>query len=223
MRKSGVRVGGAVVAALVASIALPGCSSVGGALSGVDFLSRERVGAVKTIAVLPFGFRAEGGGFACTLCPDAVELEKTSRSDAELATAFFYEALTRHPRFEVVPFERVGFLGTETMEAAAGRLRAEDGVDAVVVGALIELRPRVGDPRQPQARAAAALYAALVDPRSGERLWARRYYDEDKPPSGVVKQLRRLVTGDDVPTLTAHEVLHRAEIEMVAQMARETN
>jgi len=208
-----------VVALLVAG--LPGCWSLGGALSGVDFLARERAGRIKRIAVLPFAYRGgDGEGLECTMCPEPIDMKPTSRSDAELATAFYYEALTRHPRFEVVSFERAAQLGAETAEEMAARLREGDSVDAFVVGALIELRPRFGDPSAPQSRAAATFYVALVDSRSGERLWARRFDGHDEEPGVMTTQLRRLTTGDAVPTRTAKEVLREGEVEVVAEMSR---
>lgn len=200
-----------------------GCASIRDAAAGLSstgLFGRERVGAVRRIAVLPFAFRGSERKRLCTLCPAAVVMARTSETDAQLVAAFFYEALTRHPRFDVVPFELVERFAGQSMEESLAGLRALQSVDAVVVGALLELRPRIGDPLEPRARAGAAIYAALIDADSGAPLWSR-VYDADQALAGrASRRLKTLLSAGPAPTQTALEVALAAADEMVANMAR---
>jgi len=207
------------VAILLAAATLAGCSTVRQYLPDNPF-SAARSTPVRTIAVLPFAYRAEDGTRACDLCPDTLVMDKTSEQDALLVTAFFHEALTRHPSLTVIPNERILAARGETMEQTLAVIAAEEEIDAVVVGALLELRPRLGDPRDPYQRGGAAIYAALIDMRSGNPVW-KRVFDRTPPrPGRAVRQYARLVEGEIPKSYTAHEVSERAADSMVSSLVR---
>ena len=134
----------ASVIALAAIVAAGGCQRIRPYLPDNPFISPEVPGKIRTIAVLPFAYRDEQGGVPCTMCPNPVVMAPTSEDDALLVTAFFYEALTRHPRFQVVPPDVVARFMADTMEETTERLEVMQNVDAVLIGALLELRPRLG-------------------------------------------------------------------------------
>ncbi len=203
------------IAALLFAAITGGCSSLRQTLPKVPFSSGGHGRNLK-IAIFPWAYRAEIGGSRCDLCPDRLVLAPTSREDARLVTGFFYEALTRHPRFEVVGEEVVEAVVGSTMAETAERLRVREGVDAVLVGALLEMRPRVGDPRDPQSRAGAAVYAALVEPSTGTPMWAGFLDDDDNARGRVVKNFGRLVGKSEGASRTATEVA-RSEVNRLVE------
>ncbi len=147
-------------------------------------------------------------------------MDVTSADEALLVTAFFYEALAQHPSIHVVPHESVEAARGHTMRETLERLLAREQIDAVLVGALLELRPRIGDPQDPRQRAGAALYAALLDVDTGKPLWRRVYDRSPGPPSRLLRQYLLVVEGEDPSTLTAEEVAQLGARRMVESLAR---
>jgi hypothetical protein len=137
-----------------------------------DFLSgKAKAGRVVKMAVLPFAYRDAAHTSACDLCPDRLVMDRTSEDASKLVTAFFYESLARYPRMQLVPYERVRELAGADMRETVTRVAEAEGVDVVVVGAVLELRDRLGDPRRPEQRGGAALYAAALELPSGRPVW----------------------------------------------------
>jgi hypothetical protein len=157
---------------------------------------------IRRVAILPFGYRTPGENVACTLCPDTLVMANTSHDDAMLVTAFFHEAMTTYPGLSILPFETVERFQGTTMSETMDRLYAMEEIDAVLVGALMELRPREGDPRTPTAPAGAAVYAALVEPLTERVLWSG-YRDEDQePPPITIKRMSDILSGVPVRWLS---------------------
>ena len=197
-----------------------GCSRIRPYLPENPFVSPEVPGDIKRIAVLPFAYRDESGIRPCTLCPNPLVMAQTSEDDALLVTAFFYEALTRHPRFEVVPYETVDRFAGDTMSQTLERLQVMESVDAVLVGALLELRPRVGDPQNPEEAGGAAVYAALIDANSGRSLWNRVFDRTQRAQNAAEKGYDVIVGGGNLHWLGAQGIAQEAALEMMGNMAR---
>jgi len=180
----------AVAVVLAVAVGATACSTLFG--GGKD--TRE----IRRIAILPFAYRAAGESHPCTLCPDDLVMAPTSYDDAMLVTAFFHEALTSYPRLSILPYETVERFRSDDMAESLDRLYAVEGIDAVLVGALMELRPRQGDPREPTATAGAAVYAALVEPLTQRVLWSG-YRDENQTaPPLTLRRMSEIVSGEPV-------------------------
>lgn len=182
----------ALSAALAVSTALGAvaCSTI----FGGDKDTRE----IRRIAILPFAYRAADGKHECDLCPDKLVMAKTSYDDAMLVTAFFHEALTTYPRLSILPYETVERFQGASMSESLDRLYAVEGIDAVLVGALMELRPREGDPRTPIAKGGAAVYAALVEPLTQRVLWSGYRDENQSSPPLTVRRVSEIVSGEPV-------------------------
>lgn len=151
---------------------------------------------LRKIAILPVAYvAADGGGYACDLCPPAVTMQPTSAQAARLVTAFFYENVARHPRLLTARYEPVAAAAARGMRAAASELAARGQADAVLIAALVALRPRVGDDDHPERPAGAALYAALVDSRSGAVIWSGTFDEDEEQPGSVRRLYGKLVGG----------------------------
>jgi len=203
-------------AVLVVSSAA-GCSTVR------KYLPRNPFGPgtakhVRHIAVLPFAYRASDGVHPCDMCPDKLVMDVTSPEEALLITSFFYEALLGHPRIQIIPFETVQAAAGATMGETVERLSQTEKVDAVVVGALLELRERLGDPRSPSQRGGASVYAALVNLPSGHAAWKRLYDQSPGRPNTAIRQYERIVLGEESKTKTAEEVAHEGVARMVKSL-----
>jgi hypothetical protein len=210
----------ALAVALLAAALTGGCQRIRPYLPDNPFISPEVPGRVRRIAVLPFAYRDEYGTVACTMCPNPVVMAPTSEDDALLVTAFFYEALTRHPRFQVVPPDIVARFLAETMEETTERLDVMQNIDAVLIGALLELRPRVGSPQDPTEAAGAAIYVALVDAKTKAELW-NRVLDRTQRSENPVERGYDIVVGDPSPHwLSARGVAQEAAFDLVKTMAR---
>jgi hypothetical protein len=210
----------ALAVALLAAASSGGCQRIRPYLPDNPFISPEVPGRVRRIAVLPFAYRDEYGTVACTMCPNPVVMAPTSEDDALLVTAFFYEALTRHPRFQVVPPDIVARFLAETMEETTERLDVMQNIDAVLIGALLELRPRVGSPQDPTEAAGAAIYVALVDAKTKAELW-NRVLDRTQRSENPVERGYDIVVGDPSPHwLSARGVAQEAAFDLVKTMAR---
>jgi hypothetical protein len=175
---------------------------------------------VRHIAVLPMAYRAADGVHPCDMCPDTIVMDMTSAEDALLVTSFFYEALLRHPRLQVIPFETVQAATGPTMRDTITRLTETEQVDAVLVGGLLELRSRLGDPRDPSQRGGASVYAALLNLPSGRAVWKRLYDRSPGRPGTAVRQYERIVLGEESKTMTAEEVAHDGVGRMVKSLVR---
>jgi hypothetical protein len=210
----------ASVIALAAIVLVGGCQRIRPYLPDNPFISPEVPGKIRTIAVLPFAYRDEEGVVPCTMCPNPVVMAPTSENDALLVTAFFYEALTRHPRFQVVPPDVVSRFMADTMEETTERLDVMQNVDAVLVGALLELRPRLGSPQDPTEPGGAAVYVALIDAKTKAQLW-NRVFDRTQRPRNTIERGVNVVVGDDSPHwLSAQGIAEDAALELVKTMAR---
>lgn len=211
-------------AKILASLALltlvSGCTRIRPYLPENPFISPEVPGEIQKIAVLPFAFRDESGIRPCTLCPNPVVMAPTSADDATLVTGFFYEALTRHPRFEVLPYDIVDRFGGDTMQQTMERLQVMEDIDAVLIGALLELRPRVGDPQNPEEAGGAAVYAALVDARSGRALWNRVFDRTQRGQNAAERSYDVIVGGGNLHWLGSQGIAQEAALEMMSHMAR---
>jgi len=205
---------GALLIAL--TVLASGCSTVRRWLPG-DLDSDK--GPIKRIAVLPFAYRGAGGGVPCDLCPDRLVMAVTSEQDALLATAFLYEGLARHPRIQVIPYERVRQYQGATMRETLANLASKEHLDGAVVGALLEMRPRLGDPRDPKQRGGAAVYAALLDVASGEALWTRFYDRSPGRPGRIMHSYNKLV-GEEEHALTADEATQAGIQGMVPSLVK---
>jgi hypothetical protein len=208
--------------AIAVAVAVPaaGCQRIRPYLPDNPFVSPEVPGRIRRIAVLPFAYRDEYGTVPCTMCPNPVVMASTSEDDALLVTAFFYEALTRHPRFQVVPPDIVARFMADTMEETTERLEVMQGIDAVLVGALLELRPRVGSPLDPSEPGGAAIYVALIDARTKAQLW-NRVFDRTQRPENALERGYDVVVGDDsLHWLSARGIAQEAALELVKTMAR---
>jgi hypothetical protein len=175
---------------------------------------------VARIAVLPLAYRDGDGVRPCDACPDTLVMDVTSEDDALLVTAFFYEELARHPRLQVVPYDTIQAAQADTMRDTLTNLAATEQIDAVVVGALLELRERLGDPGNPDQRGGASVYAALLDLPSGEPIWKRLYDHTPARPGRAVREYERIIVGEESKAMSAHEVAQLGVEKMVSSLAR---
>lgn len=157
---------------------------VGGAegVEGAKSASDDDRG-LRKIAILPVAYRDAAGGYACDLCGDAVQMQETGAAAARLATGFLYEAVARHPRILFPNHQSVEKVASRGMRQAAADLAAGGSADAVIVAALVELRPRVGPDDSPEKPAGVTMFLSLVDARSGTALWSKTFDREEAPPS----------------------------------------
>ena len=206
--------------ALAAVVATSGCQRIRPYLPDNPFISPEVPGRIRRVAVLPFAYRDEHGTVPCSMCPNPVVMAPTSEGDALLVTAFFYEALTRHPRFQVVPPDVVARFMADTMEETTERLEVMESVDAVLVGALLELRPRLGSPQAPSEAGGAAIYVALIDAKTKAPLWNRVFDRTQRPPNAVERGIDVVVGDETAHWLSAQGIAQEAALELVKTMAR---
>lgn len=210
----------AAVIAVAAVVVTSGCQRIRPYLPDNPFISPEVPGRIRRIAVLPFAFRDEHGTVPCSMCPNPVVMAPTSEDDALLVTAFFYEALTRHPRFQVVPPDIVARFMADTMEETTERLDVMQNIDAVLIGALLELRPRVGSPQSPTEPGGAAIYVALIDAKTKAQLW-NRVFDRTQGPQNAVERGYEVVVGEqEGHWMSAQGIAQDAALELVKTMAR---
>jgi len=176
---------------------------------------------VRRIAILPFAYRGVDDAVPCSVCPDQLDPLPTSREDALLVTAFFHEALTTYPRLSILPFEAVDRLLVDDMVATMDRLYAAEEVDAVLVGMLMALRPREGDPREPDAPAGASIYAALVEPLTERVFWVGTREGVQQPPPITLRRLSEIISGEPIRW---HSDLGQAQLyanELVKEMVKQ--
>ncbi len=200
--------------AAVLLVTLTGCSTIRQYVPR-SLLGTQTAGRVRRIAVLPFAYRDASGAHPCDMCPDKLVMDTTSQEDALLVTAFFYEALLGHPRIQLIPFDTVQAAEGDTMGAKVQHLSDTEKIDGVLVGGLLEMRQRLGDPRAPSQRAGASIYAALLNLPSGHAVWKRLYDQSPGRANKAMRQYERLVNGEEDKTLTAEEVAHEGVERMV--------
>jgi hypothetical protein len=209
-----------LAAALLVGSLTAGCATV------KKYVPRSLLGGGDTakrlarVAILPLAYRDGDGVRPCDVCPDTLVMDVTSEDDALLVTAFFYEELARHPRLQIVPYETIQAAQADTMRDTLTNLAATEQVDAVVVGALLELRERLGDPRHPDQRGGASVYAALLDLPSGEPVWKRLYDHTPARPGRAVREYERIIVGEESKAMSAHEVAQLGVGKMVSSLAR---
>lgn len=201
---------------LLVAVTANGCSTIRSWMPG-DIGSDK--GPIQRVAVLPFAYRAAGGGVSCDLCPDKLVMDVTSEQDALLATAFLYEGLARYPRIQVIPYERVREYQGATMRETLTKLAEKENIDAAVVGALLELRPRIGDPRHPKQRGGAAVYVVLLDLPNGAPIW-KRYYDRSPGRPGRIMHSYYELVGEEEHALTADEATQEGIEGMVPGLVK---
>lgn len=185
---------------------------------------KGKIRGLETVAVLPFAYATPDGGRACDLCPGVPALHATSREDALLVTGFFYEALSRYPRFVLMEPGPADKLADVTMADGLELVRIRGGIDAVVVGALVETRElgtkRNGDPRP----AGVHLYAALIDVATGTVRWHGEFDANEKPEGHIEARLERIIYGQprrwSSAISFAQSGARRLVKEMVAKLAR---
>ncbi len=203
-------VGLGCVLGCVIAVTTSGCSTLGG--------GGER--EIRRIAIIPFAYRGPNDSVVCTVCPDVGEVQETSREDALLVTAFFHEALTTYPRLSILPFEAVDRLLVPDMAESLERLQVAEDIDAVLVGTLVGLRPREGDPRNPSARGGASIYVALVDPLTENVLWVGTREGVQQPPPVTVGRVREMISGEPIRW---HSDLGQAQVyaeQLVKEMVK---
>jgi hypothetical protein len=210
----------AITLALATLGVTAGCQRIRPYLPDNPFVSPEVPGRIRRVAVLPFAYRDEQGTVPCTMCPNPVVMAPTSEDDALLVTAFFYEALTRHPRFQVVPPDIVARFMADSMEETTERLEVMQNVDAVLIGALLELRPRLGSPQNPTEAGGAAIYVALIDAKTKAQLWNRVFDRTQRPQNAVERGYDVVVGGHNAHWLSAQGIAQDAALELVKTMAR---
>lgn len=204
---------------LVASFAA-GCATVNRYLpSFLQSTSADDPVPIRTIAILPFAYRGEDDRRDCDVCPNPLLMSKTSADSALLVTAFFYEALSRYPRFNVVPYETVERYEAESMDQMLADLTVDHRLDAVLVGGLLEMRKREGDPRAPSRTGGASIYAAVLDVGTGETVWAQLFDGTRYPPNILLKTYKKVTASVEDRRPTAEEVAEYGVTRMVKNMA----
>jgi len=210
---------GVVAAGLLAGVLLlPGCSLLRGD-RGHYLGGEEQTREIRRIAILPFAYRGDDGGRPCDLCPRDVEMKPTSKDDADLVTAFFYEQATRYPRLTILPYDRVEQLSGATMRETVAQISVLEKVDAVLVGAVIELRDRGGDdPLHPTHPAGVAVYAALLELPSGTPVWSSLFDQDQGPETFTFGTMRKVVQGELKHWNSPLEMGHVAATRMVKSL-----
>jgi hypothetical protein len=190
-----------------------------------DFISRPLGGRnaiahrALRIAIVPLAYRDAASTRSCDVCPNDLVMAPTSTADAQLATAFFYEQIARYPRFTIVPEQTMERYYADTMDETITRLTEAERVDTVVVGALLEIRPRIGDPRRPERLGGASVYAAALDIETGEASWVEVFDGTDQPPTRVWLEAERLVGRKDHDRYpTEYEVLEYGVRQLIESL-----
>lgn len=206
----------------VVSLSLAGCASVRNFIAhplGTD--ESQAQGAAHTIAVLPFAYRTDDYRTECDMCPHGLVMAKTSERDARLVTALFYEALNNYPRFRIIPYRTVERHQHATMEDTVASLHDAQPFDVAVVGALLEVRDRIGDPRAPYRLGGASVYAAALAMPGGEPIWVQLFDGTKYPDHPVVQGAQRLMGWKDNDRQpTAEEIAEHGVKRLVKSMAK---
>lgn len=181
--------------------------------------------SLRKVAILPVAWTDGTNGQPCDLCPDSVAMKATDALTARLATGFMYEAVARHPRFLFPPHAAV----ERTMEQTPGRsmrqamatLSSGNRADYAIVAALMELRPRVGDNQNPETPAGVAMYAALIDAKTGATIWSDTF-DENESSRGMILGTYDKVANDrPIRWSTAQEFSEYAIDQLIEDLVEE--
>ena len=199
----------AVAAVTMLALALTGCSAKAVPSSGQQ---------IRRIAVLPLAYRDDHETRKCDLCPNDMVLAATSRDDAMLVTAFFYEHFTRHPRFSVIPYAEIETARGADMRSTLAGLGEWSRTDAVLVGALLELR-RPGSDGGAGPWPGAATCAALLDRDSGRTLWSSFLDTDEQAGSAVAGRWQGIVEGKDPMPARAVDIARQLVGRMVDDLA----
>ncbi len=204
----------ALVLAALCSAGLSACSLIFGEEdTAAEVLARRR----ERVAVLPM---VVAGAGPCELCPDNVEAVSADPATATLYTAFFHEALDRHPRLDKVDHADIRRLASRGQKAAVADLLTRGAADYVLVSVLTERRERVGDPFAPSEAAAVGVYAALRRIGDGAVLWQASERVVDTAGGFFGRQYQRVVLGERKrwrsADAVADEVLLRLAEDMIA-------
>lgn len=205
---------------LLASMA-SGCSAIR------EFIARplgrwqkaDRIEGVQTIAVLPVAFRGADARLDCDLCPHTLVMAETSADQARLVTALFYEALGHEPKFNVLPYDAVEAHRGSTMDETVLNLTKSEPINAIVVAALLEMRPRVGPPDAPISRGGASVYAAMLSVPGGQPLWVQLFDGTKRPSTWIVRQTDRLIGLRDPINPSEDEIAEYGVKRLVRSMA----
>ncbi len=174
------------------------------------------------LAILPAAFAGADGNYPCDVCPSDVTLRGgTTAADARLVTAFFYEQIARHPRFQVLDHRLTEALAAPGMRAGMNELVARDLADVVVVPAVIEFRERIGGGANPERPAGLTLYAAVMPLSGADLAWEGRIDDDESPDGRFGGTFRRLVEGGERRWMTGGGFAALAVEELVEDMVDE--
>lgn len=217
MRKDRIWRGLATAVALVASLTLCGCTLLGpGGLFGGDPVAAAR-GLPQNLAILPTVWTAE----ACDYCPEDLQFNPGLKAEyAELATAFFYEQIGRHPRFRPLDHRIPAALKGKTQHERVAELEAAHELGSVLVSAVTRVHKRDGGPIEPDSPAAATLWAAAVNPSTGEIIWQGTYVGDDNEVTGFRANWNRLSKGVDQKWVSEGEMIGRGASDLVERMRR---
>ena len=109
----------------------------------------------------------------------------------------------------------------DTMDAMVAQLTEAQALDAIIVGALLEVRERLGDPRQPERLGGVSIYVAALQVPTGRPLWVQLYDATKQPPNVVYANAVRIVGWrDPAHYLTAREIAEHGIGKLVKSMAK---
>ena len=193
------------------------------AMSDADMLGEES--SMRRIAILPVAYTDGSAGQPCDVCPPSVVMKPTSVLAARLVTGFVYEAVARHPRFlfptpETVEKSMASTPG-RSMRAAALQLGTAGRAELVVAAALVELRPRVGPDDGPTQPAGVALYASLIDARTGEVVWSDTFDRDETGRNFILRAYDKLMNDAPVRWHSAEGYTEVAADELVEDLVDE--
>lgn len=181
--------------------------------------------SLRRIAILPVAYTDGATAIPCDLCPPDLALKPTGPLQARLATGFIYEAIARHPRFlfptpDVVDRTMAGTASNGMRETAAALAKA-GLADWVVVSALVEQRPRLGDDEAPDQTAGVTMYAALVDTRTGNVEWSDTFDRNESHRNFLYNAYDRIVNDRPVLYRTAEAYTEVAVDELIEDLVDE--
>jgi hypothetical protein len=181
--------------------------------------------SLRKVAILPVAWTDGTNGQPCDLCPPSVTLKATDALSARLATGFIYEAVARHPRFLFPPHAAVEKTLDQTpghsMRQAMATLSSGNRADYAIIAALVELRQRVGDNKNPESPAGVAMYAALVDAKTGETIWSDTFDDNESSRGVFLGTYDKVMNDRPIRWSTAQEYTEHAVDELIEDLVDE--
>lgn len=186
-----------------------------------DFGGTEQVDPVRLV-IFPAAHDGPDGTVPCDLCPADLEVVSgTTKEQATLVTAFFYEQIARHPRFSVLDHFESERLAAGGMRSALAEVAARDLADAAIVVSVLEFRERVGNGRNPETPAGLKLFASLVPAAGGEAIWTGRVDDGEESTGRFRTTMRRLIEGGERRWVSGGEFAGEAITELVDDLVDE--